>query len=123
MARLIAKGTKFAMKKKWIRRILLTAVAALLLMVAVDFVAAIIREMVAYHTGSTYVAVFAGVNALLSRKKLVRIGKKLMAMGDEDEKVSSSAPAASRTSFADVAREFAASVNTAPAEETEEFED
>lgn len=123
MEKMIIKGTKFVMKKKWLRQLLLTAIAALLLMVVTDFVAAIIREMVAYHTVGTYVATFIGANTFLNRKKLVRIVKKLVAMGNEDERVPFSAPVASRTSFADVAREFVASVNAAPVEEAEEFED
>jgi len=118
----ITKGTRFVVERKGLRQLLLTATAALLVMVGVDFFASVIREMVAYHTVGTYVILFACINAFLRRKKLGRIAKKLAAMGEDDGKFSSPSP--SGVSIMDAAKEFAAAVNGVSAEDEEEvFED
>lgn len=100
---------------KWYRRIFLTALSAFILVWGVGTAASIIRDFLAYHTWGCLAATFIGVNALLSRQKLLRIWKKLSVLGED------AAPAPAPMSASDAAAEFTDAVNASDVEEV--FED
>lgn len=100
---------------KWYRRILLTALTAFAFVFCLGTVAGIVRDFIAYHTWGCLVAAMIGINAMLSRQKLLRIWKKLSILGEEGQ------PVPVTQSVSDVAAEFAAAVNAGDNEEM--FED